>query len=264
MINQPTFYFQTVRKITGAFGALFNGMNISRYSLNGNQGTILKTVPVPIRYAGTDKALAHDREHTEAQDTTRFKRIYPRMSFQLTGMQYDEGRKLNTLGNYSGVSTVDGLTFLKMLQPVPFDLSFDLDISVKNVDDGLQIIEQILPNFTPSFNLPINDIPELGLVRDVPVILVNSQFSDNFEGTFEDNRIINYKLSFVVKAYLYPPITNPDIIKKVIATLYPTSSMEVPNTAVITVEVNPLSANETDVDSNGDPTYTIDTTIVEN
>ena len=40
--------------------------------------------------------------------------------------------------------------------PVPYNMQFELNIMCKLNDDALQIVEQILPFFQPSYNLTVN------------------------------------------------------------------------------------------------------------
>ena len=55
--------------------------------------------------------------------------------------------------------------------PIPYNLNFELAIMAKNQDDGLQILEQILPFFQPSFNITLNLVPTMDEKRDYPVTL---------------------------------------------------------------------------------------------
>ena len=271
--NQDIFYFATIRKITAAFGTIFDDVRISRYSNNAGSGTVLKTIRVPFAYAEGQKWLSHLREDvtsslavtTPSNRKTRVRKSLPRMSFELTSLQYDANRKLQTLGAIKKSSNTDVNILLKQLNPIPYDIGYDLNIAVANIDDGLQILEQILPNFAPSWNLTVNDIPELGIVRDVPVIFGGISKQDTYQGSYEEERIITWTLSFVVKGYIYPMIRDASIIKTVIDNIYTNNDMENKD-AIVTVAVDPIDADITDdyevethiyegdqIDSNGDP-----------
>lgn len=272
MLNQDIFYFASIRKITAAFGALFSNINIARYSELGGQGTITKIIKVP--FAGSERQkwldLIQENVHpapayTEEQNKkTRVRTSLPRMSFELTSLQYDPLRKLQTVGATIRKSD-DVHRVLKQLNPVPCDIGYDVNIAVKNIDDGLQIIEQILPNFTPSWTMNIKDIPELGINRDVFVIFAGITKQDTYEGNFEEERVINWTLSFVVKGYVYPAIKGAGIIKTVIDNISQQKDLSHTD-AIVHVEVNPPSANidenwtaaveifeDTEIDSNGKP-----------
>lgn len=261
MIGQNFFYWQTTRKLIAAFGQLFNDIVVSRFSDNGNQGLILKTIKVPIAYAPMDKTLLQLTQKIEPQTGVRTKISLPRMSYQITGFAPDMERKLNTLGQTLGSSPTNVEDFVRQLNPVPYDISFELNIMVKNDADALQIIEQILPSFTPDFNLPLETIPELKIVRDVPIIMVGLNQIDSFEGPMEEMRIIIWRIQFVAKAMLYPVIRDAAIIKKVTATLYPNGTISDPTTATVTVTVDENSHGDDILDSNGNPVIT--TTITE-
>ena len=257
MLGQGQFYFQTLRKLMGSFGALFNNIIVARYSTNGNTGTILKTIQAPIKYGPMRKWLAVNTEKVEPQANVRFRNHFPKISYQMTGTQYDPKRKLQTLRSLKAQNNTDTTKFLRQLNPVPYDIAMEVNIACLNENDMYQIIESILPNFVPSFNLSVQDIPELGIVKDVPIILASSEPNNEYEGEFNGQQLFTWKLTFVLKAYLYPVITDAGLIKTVITTLYPNATMTDPSTAVITVAVDPTSAEPTD-------DYTITTTITEN
>lgn len=229
LAGQTPYYFKTIRKISVAFGSIFNNIYIQRFDENGNAA---KTIRVPLTYASGQKWYVIDKQNVMVGDGIPAKMSYPRIGFELTGMRYDAQRKLNTLGAFTKRPVIDSNSVLtadqliKQLNPVPYDFSFDVHIATKNVDDVLQIIEQIIPYFTPSFNLNVTDIPELAIVKDIPVIFSGDiGINDDYEGSFDQVRVIVWTLSFVVKGYIYPPIGDAEIIKKVIATIYQNSDM---------------------------------------
>ena len=270
--GQQPFYFATVRKLSVAFGTLFNNINIQRFPEAGGQGTAIRTIRVPLSYAAGNKWYIHRKQDIPAQGSdvetkykTQTKISLPRIGYELADMRYDNQRQINRL--MKNVSPKDGeiATFLKQLNPVPYDFQYNVHIATKNMDDGLQILEQVLPSFQPSFNLNVSDIPELSIVRDVPVIFAGITKTDTFEGSFDQGRILEWTLSFVVKGYLYPPITDAAVIRRVIASVYKDRELETKQN-VTTVKVDPIDAaydeewdwktdqfDETMLDSNQDP-----------
>ena len=146
-------------------------------------------------------------ENDPTAKATRVRKTLPRMSFEMTNLAYDKSRKLQTIrGVQKAVTGSNPQAVLKQLNPVPFDIQYDLTIATKFIDDGLQILEQILPNFTPSWTLNIIDIPELGIERDCNVIFAGISKQDSYEGNYEDERILTWTLSFIVKGHIYPNI----------------------------------------------------------
>lgn len=271
--SQP-FYFATIRKIIASFGTLFDSVYISRYIDNGNEGSIIKTFKVPLNFAPTEKWLNHKREDVtsapilmnEQDKKTRIGKTLPRMSYEMVDIQYDAIRKQQNMLAIRRPNPADGNAFMNQLVGSPWNFTFELNIAVKNLNDGFQIIEQILPNFTPSWTLNVKDIPELSLSKDIPVEFSGISKIDTYEGSFEDERIINFNLTFIVKGYLYPIIKDSAVIKKVVDNLYQGQIIEDSKTGVIIVRVDPLSATEEEphdviteiydreqLDSNGEP-----------
>ena len=98
--------------------------------------------------------------------------------------------------------------------PVPYNISFEVGILAKSQDEGLQILEQILPFFQPSFSMSLKFIPDMDEVRDVAVVLNNVDFEDDWEDDFTTRRSITYTLQFTAKTWIYGPYTKADVIRK--------------------------------------------------
>lgn len=261
--NVNPYYFATLRRITVCFGTLFDNIVLYRFSQNGGKGTITKTIKVPLAYAESEKWYNELKEYVHAPQMleqspedkkTRVAKTLPRLSFELTGIQYDPKRKLQTTGSVQKPTTTNPNAVLKQLNPVPYDISYDLNIAVKNIDDGFQILEQILSNFTPSWTLNVIDVPELNIERDVPVIFAGITKQDTYEGSYEEERILTWTLSFVVKGYIYPSVGDYGVIKEVIARVSEQTDYSNP-VSTVTVSVNPSGAN---VEDSWVPETTID------
>ena len=263
--GQNPFYFATIRKTSIAFGTLFNNIRIVRTENSGGLGSTIRTIKVPLSYAAGSKWYVHRRQDIPAQGGVQTKVSLPRIGFELTGLEYDADRKMSTLNQKTVVDDTDPDSFFRQLNPSPYNFSYDVHIAVKNMDDGLQIIEQILPYFQPSYTLNIEDIPELSISKDVKVVFAGIGLTDDYEGSFDDDRVLIWTLSFVVKGYLYPAIGEASVIKKVINNFYKDEEMTV-KSDVVTVKVDPIDSafdddwspvtniyDETQLDSNGDP-----------
>ena len=129
----------------------------------------------------------------------------PRISFEINSIEYDGTRKVAPTQKVTVVSTTDKSKTSFM--PVPYNIGFELAIISKNQEDGLEILEQILCNFQPSYNLPMKLVPDLNETKDVPVILNSVGYEDDYEGNFAQRRAIIYTLTFTAKTYVYGPIS---------------------------------------------------------
>ena len=180
-----TFYHQTIRKYVAAFGTLFNDINIER---KNSSGTVVERVKVPLAYGPRQKWIL------ALSDTTDQRRVLaarlPRIGFSLTGVSYDSVRKLNTVIRNVAANTASTGSVLSQYNPVPYNFDFELFILVNNAEDGTQILEQILPYFTPEFTVTINTIPDMGIKADVPIVLNSASQSDEYEGELATRRTI--------------------------------------------------------------------------
>lgn len=206
-----TFYHQTIRKYVAAFGTLFNDINVER---KNSSGTVVEKIKVPLAYGPKQKHVLASQETTAVARQTATRT--PRMGFALTGVAYDSIRKLNTVGRNVAANTAAGTsTLMTQYNPVPYNFDFTLFILVKNAEDGTQILEQILPFFTPEFTVTINTIPEMGIKADTPIILNSADVSDEYEGDLDQRRTIIWTLSFLLKGYIYPDLKTSSVIKSI-------------------------------------------------
>lgn len=203
------FYHEIIRKTVIGFGTLFNDIHIRHQDRNGADLTDLK---VPIAYGPVQKFLARIEQQPDLNKAVAMS--LPRMSFEMNSLQYDSSRKAGVTQTFKAS---DGTNLKKVFLPVPYNIGFELNILCKINDDALQIIEQILPFFQPSFNITINLIDSIGEKRDVPIVLDNISFQDDYEGDFSTRRVLIYTLTFTAKTYLFGPIADSTdgLIRKV-------------------------------------------------
>lgn len=210
MLGHEIFYHHTIRKMVVAFGSLFQDIYIERH--NDQTADVEKHLLVPLSYAPKEKWLVRILQNP-VLEAGNVAIVLPRMSFILESMVYDPERKLqSTVYNEKQTS---GTQKNKQYVPVPYDYNFSFYILTDFYDDGTQILEQILPFFMPEFTVSVNTVPEMGLSHDVPVILNSTTVDDNYETGFEDKRLIVWTLNFVMKGWVYGPISEQGVIKRV-------------------------------------------------
>ncbi len=203
------FYHEILRKTVISFGTLFNDIHVRH---NDNNGKSISDMKVALAYGPMQKFLARLEQQADLNRSTAL--TLPRMSFEMTNIAYDATRKASITQTFKAS---DGSNLRKVFMPVPYNIGFELNILVKLNDDGLQIIEQILPFFQPSFNLTVDLVSVIGEKRDISVVLDNISFQDDYEGDFATRRALIYTLSFTAKTYLFGPVadTPEGLIKKV-------------------------------------------------
>ena len=202
------FYNQSVRKTVISFGTLFNNIELKK-TVNGQ---VLETEKVPLAYGPKQKFLY--RLQGNAADGRKVAITLPRIYFEMTGIDYDASRKTPATQKYKTVINDNGNEVRTQYVPVPYNISFEVGILCKSQDDGLQILEQILPFFQPSFSMSLKFIPDMDEVRDVAVVLNSVDFDDDWEDDFSTRRSITYTMQFTAKSYIYGPYTKADVIRK--------------------------------------------------
>jgi hypothetical protein len=208
-INQ---YHKVIRKISAAFAGLFNNIIIIRQNADGTENQRFK---VPIVYANKEKYVK--RLEGDPDLNKKIQIVLPVISYEMTYFRYDPSRKLNTMGrNFSNNADSNTDSFM-MFNPVPYDIGFSLTIYTRNIEDGHQIIEYILPFFTPEWNLRLNLIPEMNIIKTIPIELNEVIPMIDSEGPVFDSpvRIVMWTLNFTAKAFIFGAIKDAKLIKEV-------------------------------------------------
>ena len=202
------FYNQAVRKTVISFGTLFNNIELKKIV----DGQVMEVEKVPLAYGPKQKFLY--RLQGNPTDGKKVAITMPRMYFEMTGIDYDASRKTPATQKYKTVINDEGNEVRTQYVPVPYNISFEVGILAKSQDDGLQILEQILPFFQPSFSMSLKFIPDMDEVRDVAVVLNNVDFDDDWEDDFSTRRSITYSMQFTAKSYIYGPYSKASVIRK--------------------------------------------------
>ena len=176
MFKDKSFYHSHIRKAVIAFGTIFNNINIER---KNSSGAVAQTIRVPLAYATKQKFLTRINRVTDSTTRGEVAITLPRMGFEIQGIQYDPSRKTTIINKNKAVGTGDDTNTVRVaFNSTPYNMNLALYVFAKNQDDGLQAVEQIIPYFNPDFNVTINDLPELGLKRDIKITLDNVMYED--------------------------------------------------------------------------------------
>ena len=244
-MNDEYFYFGTIRKIVGAFGSQFNNIHIKHEDENGAKVVDFK---VPFSYgpknAWYEKLKQREREgKQEARTAVKL----PKISCEMDALAFASDRAIAPQNVHKRVIKEDGLKdrIYAQLQDIPYDFNFTLSVQVKNIEDGLQIVEQILPYYRPNRVLNIEEIPEIGLCKEVNVDLQGVTTEDTYRGTMNNmQRIITYDFNFIVRGYIMPPLKEQVLVSEVKTLLYDGNNDEYLGN--IDTLVDPIDANESD------------------
>ena len=237
------YYHETIRKVVVAFGTMFNNISLVR---KDSDGKVVQSMKVPLAYGPRQKflvRLAEDPDLTKQVAVT-----LPRIGFEINGLTYDPARKLNRIQKFKKTKTGNSKKLETQYMPVPYNVGFELYVlAKKNSDDALQIVEQILPYFQPDYTLTINDMSDMGIKRDVPIVLNSISYEDDYDGDFTSRRALVYSLSFTAKFYLYGPVTSQSVIKTVQVDQFTNLKDTAPKREQrLVVTPNPTTANADD------------------
>ena len=257
MLGKAHFYHEAIKRAVSVFGTMFNEIDIQRDNANG---TATQNIRVPLSYGPKQKFIARLDQAGDIMDnnSSRVAMTLPRIAFDITGLNFDAERKLGKLKQYKLKDASDNTVLRTQFAPVPYNIQFGLYVLSKNTEDALQIVEQILPFFTPDFTVTMTTVPGTSEKRDIPIVLQDTSYSDEYEGDFQSRRIITWTLNFEMKTYLYGSISSSEIIRDVRARTYISDDGQVdvnagrssevkmvPNPTNTAADTTPLNITET-------------------
>jgi len=257
VLGKAHFYHEAIKRAVSVFGTMFNEIDIQRDNANG---TATQNIRVPLSYGPKQKFIARLDQAGDIMDnnSSRVAMTLPRIAFDITGLNYDAERKLGKLKQYKLKDASDNTVLRTQFAPVPYNIQFGLYVLSKNTEDALQIVEQILPFFTPDFTVTMTTVPGTSEKRDIPIVLQDTSYSDEYEGDFQSRRIITWTLNFEMKTYLYGSISSSEIIRDVRARTYISDDGQVdvnagrssevkmvPNPTNTAADTTPLNITET-------------------
>jgi hypothetical protein len=230
------FYHSHIRKAIIAFGTIFNNIVVQR---KNSEGEYAQSLRVPLAYSTKQKFLARIAS-VPTIDPANIAITLPRIGFEITGLNYNPTRKINILTKNIAVGAGDDTNKLRsQFTSTPYDMSISLYIFAKNQDDGLQIIEQILPFFNPDFCVTINDVPEMGIKRDLQITMEGIDYEDQYEGDYAQRQSVIWTLNFKLGLNFYGPVELQGIIRTAIANTYANDIADINNGQRYTVTTTP-------------------------
>ena len=200
------YYNESLRKLVVAFGSLFNNIYVVREDKNSSE---VNRIQIPLTYGPKEKFIRRLQEQSGISDDTKVQLTLPRMGFEISNIDYDPTRHLNKLNKR--LITEAGKPTAETFQETPYNVGFSLYAFTRNMDDNLQIIEQILPHFTPDFIVSLN-LNSIDYKLDVPIVLSNVSIQEEYEGNFLERRVIASAFNFTCKTRIYSEIKQVPVI----------------------------------------------------
>ena len=218
------YYHGTIRKVVVGFASLFNNIHVSRRNGSGEE---MERIRVPIAYGPQQKFIRRlDRIGGDFdQQAVRLETYLPRIGFEISTLQYDSSRKLNSIQKTVAYNASDRGSLKNRFERVPYNLNLNLSVMTKTMDDCLQIVEQIIPYFTPEYVFTIKAIDGMDTDVDIPIVLSSVTMTEGDDGSYGDYaaRKINYaNFGFAAKLYLYGPIRNTSVILRADVNIFDT------------------------------------------
>ena len=188
---------QSIRKTTLAFASLFTDIPFVTYDQNGKE---VERRKVPITYGNKEKYVKRI-EASPGEINEKVQITLPRLEYGLVNMDYDKDRKVNLANKIVGCSS-DAHAYVKA--PMPYNFNFEVVLYTRTIEDANQILEYILPFFMPDYNIKINMVADVGIVRNIPITFSGESEDEDSTGSFDSPvRSVFRTLNFVARSYIY-------------------------------------------------------------
>jgi dUTPase len=237
-----------MRKAVAVFGTIFNNINVIRTKADGS---VLSQVKVPLSYGPKQKFLARLDQSSGADASMAMK--LPRMAFEITSLELDSTQKLGKRNTITESHASDVTKKKTIKHQVAYNINMSLFVMTKNQDDGLQVVEQILPYFQPEYSVSITPVSGFEYKQDVPIILTSVTISDDYEGDFLTRRALIYQLDFTMKMKFFGPTGNQGVIRGI--------EVDLNSDAGNTLNLEDINFTITPANADEDDNYTVTTTI---
>lgn len=224
----------TIKNIIAAFGILFRDVE---YVNDWGQ-----TIKVPIHYSPREKFIEITEVSGDHDDGYETMVTLPRFGFELTSVDYDSTRMLNPMSRMTHRMDSESRY---MFNRVPYNFAFNLYLATRKFEDSLKIVEQVVPFFAPDLNITIKDKEDFDISTDIPIVLNNTGFVIDYQGSFDLRRTVQWDFSFTAKGYLYSNVREQTRIKETIVKMTNQDFDKVYESLIS--EVEPRDAEKTDV-----------------
>ena len=252
MFGYPYYYHRVVRKYIDMFGGMFNDIQVRKITKLSNNKTKTKMIRVPLGYGPKQKFLAKVRNDHLDSNKPSASITLPRLSFEMTGITYDENRSFSKFIQNSKTST--GSTRKFQRSPVPYNIEMSLVGMFSSNDEALQVLEQINPFFRPDWTYNMKLVPDMDDRFDIATVLNDFSMEETYEDDFETRKEVLYTWTFTIKGYLFGPVENKKVIDTV---LIDTVLNEDVDGAGVSSRITTYHANNTAITSNTE--YVFDT-----
>ena len=151
------YYHEIIRKTIIGFGTLFNNIYVRHETQAGVKAQEMK---VPLAYGPSQKFLARLEQQPDLNKMVAI--TLPRMSFEMTDIEYDSTRKSGITQTFKAIGKSKG-DMKKVYMPVPYNIGFDLGIMCK-LNDGWKygsICSTICNASSFSFDITLNSNPRV-------------------------------------------------------------------------------------------------------
>ena len=262
------FYNNIIRGHLAAFGFLFRDILVRHHDSLGN---LIKELMVPIAYSNKDKLIEMFtlRGNDPSNYEDNIETTLPRFGFEVIDYNYNKEQKLNRLNKYVDYedntslslyanNTIDSTgseamenhtkdSTFSVYTPVPYKMRINLYLMTNKETDSLQIIEQIVPMFTPDvkINMKYKIGKKINLSFDESICLdhVSKEVINNQDASEPTKIIHTFSFTFDIKFFNSENKNNGYLIKRIIFNISPSMTVGNPDEETVEIAAAPLSNN---------------------
>lgn len=204
MIGQH-FYHKSIKKLISTFGSLLSDITVET-----GQKTIMK---VPLHFSQKQKFIEAALNNTDVRNMYTDITL-PALGFEITNYLYTPERMTNPLNTQHIKVNSQNIDF--MFTSVPYTVGIELYLMTNTLDEAYQVLEQIVPFFTPQLTVTITDIDLHNLKTNITFDLTAISQDVQYESSFDEKRTIMFNFSFSAHTMFHSNPRKIDKIKKIL------------------------------------------------
>lgn len=199
------YIHNTIRKYTLALIDFFNDLEIQYHDSNDN----IVNKKIPIIYRNKEKRSLMDQ--SIIQELSGNLNVLPRGTLSIAQMSKSSDRNTSKFNKFAFKRENQDMDY--MYNPVAYDITYDLSIICRGMNEACQIIEEIAPKFNPNIAIDVWDADNLNEPSRIPINLSDINPEVISVDEFSQN-LIRVTAILTLYGWLYPPIRTHKKVKK--------------------------------------------------
>lgn len=195
------WYYKSIKKVIAVFASLMSDVCVK----TGDD----KIISVPIHFSQKQKFIEALLNNEDVRNMYTDIAM-PVMGFEIVNYAYAPERMTNPINIQNVKINKDDGDLL--LTSIPYSIGIELYVITETLDQGFQILEQIIPFFTPQLTITFKDVDLHNINTNITFDMTAVSQDVQYEDTFDTKRMIQFNYSFIAHTKFH---SNPRTMQRI-------------------------------------------------